>query len=213
MLRSRPLPEATRRALQSAVQQAFGGLPAGQGLRFRSSVTSEDVQGFTAAGLYASHTGFLDPGAQLHPRDRERSVERTWASYWTFEPFEARQAAGIDHLRGRMAVVVHPRFDDERELGNGVGQLFARCQQVARAWRALDDARPDDARRAGAVTLAFDFKVTRGDWPRMAPDPGPNRLVLKQVRALEPAAGSEARSRTELLREAAARGRVLGQVK
>lgn len=269
-LLARPLPEPTRLALHDALQQTFAALPPAQGLRFRSSATNEDVQGFTAAGLYESHTGFLHADAQPRPKDRERSAEyalkQTWASYWGFEAFEEREAAGVEHLRGRMAVLVHPRFDDERELANGVvtftilppggaqlalmnvnaqpgalsvtnpplgspalpevdrvvleaevtdgvarlqrvrgstevpagqhvlsdaelAQLFGLCHEVATSWLELDNARLDAARRSRVVTLDFEFKIARADWPRTAVgEPSARRLVLKQVRSLEPAA-------------------------
>jgi hypothetical protein len=268
-LLAQPLPGPTRLALHAALQQSFGGLPPAQGLRFRSSATNEDVQGFTAAGLYASHTGFLNAEALPKRKDRERSAEhalkQTWASYWGFEAFEEREAAGVEHLRGRMAVLVHPRFDDERELANGVvtfttlppggaqlalmnvnvqpgalsvtnpplgstalpevdlvvleaeatdgvarlqrvrgstelpagqyvlsaaelAQLFGLCHEVATSWLELDNARLDPARRSRVVTLDFEFKIARADWPRTEAVPEARRLVLKQVRSLEPAA-------------------------
>src|SRR5690606_15730785 len=102
----------------------FGRLAPTQGLRFRSSSTVEDIEGFSGAGLYDSNTGFLDASAQASKKDRKHDVEwaikKTWASYWSWEAFEERRMAGIDHLAGNMAVLVHPRFDDALERSNGV---------------------------------------------------------------------------------------------
>lgn len=119
-----PLPAPAQAAIDAALRSHFGGLPARIGLRFRSSATVEDVDGFTGAGLYASHTGYLTPPppkpGKRARRQASEALRETMASYFSFEAFEERRSAGIDHLGGRMAVVVHPRFDDARELANGV---------------------------------------------------------------------------------------------
>lgn len=113
-----PVPAATAAALNTAVEEQFAWLDPAQGLRFRSSSTIEDIEGFNGAGLYISATGFRAPV------DAKRSVEdayrAVWASYWGTEAFEERHGVGIDHLAGGMGVLVHPRFDDEHELSNAV---------------------------------------------------------------------------------------------
>lgn len=124
MIRELPVAPATLGRIEAAVRAQFSGLASSQGLRFRSSSTAEDVEGFTGAGLYVSSTGFLDPRAAPDPEDRDHDVgwalRRTWASYWSAEAFEERELAGIPHLDGNMAVLVHPRFDDALERTNGV---------------------------------------------------------------------------------------------
>ncbi|HRD99974.1 MAG TPA: hypothetical protein PLV68_01675, partial [Ilumatobacteraceae bacterium] len=84
----------------------------------------EDIEGFNGAGLYTSYTGYLDPTAlpdkDDHDKTIERAILRAWGSYWSFEAFEERRLAGIDHLSGAMGLTVHARFDDELELNNGV---------------------------------------------------------------------------------------------
>ena len=76
---------------------------------------------------YDSNTGFLFPELQTESRDERRTVERalkaTWSSYWNFRAVEERRLEGIDHLAGAMAVLVHPRFDDDLEITNGVFTL------------------------------------------------------------------------------------------
>ncbi len=123
-IRERPLDPAAAAAIDEALRAHFGGFAPTQGLRFRSSSTVEDVEGFSGAGLYDSNTGYLDAAAQPDKRDRKRSVEwalkKTWASYWGWAAFEERRLTGIDHLAGDMAVLVHARFDDPLELSNGV---------------------------------------------------------------------------------------------
>ncbi|MEC9070777.1 MAG: PEP/pyruvate-binding domain-containing protein [Myxococcota bacterium] len=124
MIRDEPMDPETLQALEAALETQFSHLGPTQGLRFRSSSTAEDVEGFNGAGLYDSNTGFLNPELQATETLQKRSVEwalkKTWASYWSFGAFEERRHALIDHMDGRMGVLVHPRFDDPKELANGV---------------------------------------------------------------------------------------------
>lgn len=119
-----PIAPATLRAITAELQRTYGTYADTTGLRFRSSSTVEDVEGFNGAGLYTSYTGFLRPSAQADPDDRDNTIEsaiqKAWASYWSFEAFEERRAERIDHLSGAMGLVVHARFDDDLERNNGV---------------------------------------------------------------------------------------------
>ncbi|MDP2274308.1 MAG: PEP/pyruvate-binding domain-containing protein [Archangium sp.] len=123
-LRAAPIAPATLATLTAALTARFGHYAVTQGLRFRSSSTAEDVEGFNGAGLYDSNTGYLDAAAQPDAGDRKKTVEyalkKTWASYWSFEAFEERAFEKVDHLSGNMAVVVHANFDDPHETSNGV---------------------------------------------------------------------------------------------
>lgn len=123
-IRDKDLDPRAAAAVDEALRAHFGHFAPSQGLRFRSSSTVEDVEGFSGAGLYDSNTGFLNPAAATRKKDKKRSVEwalkKTWASYWSWEAFEERRLTGIDHLAGNMAVLVHARFDDPLELANGV---------------------------------------------------------------------------------------------
>jgi hypothetical protein len=124
LLRREPIAPETLEEITSELQVHFGSLHPAQGLRFRSSSSVEDIEGFNGAGLYDSNTGFFRPDIQVDEDDHKKSIEwavkATWASYWGFEAFEERRTAGIDHRSGGMAVLVHPRFDDAHELANGV---------------------------------------------------------------------------------------------
>jgi hypothetical protein len=119
IIRDTPIAAATLTAIVEHLELRFGRYADSQGLRFRSSSTIEDAEGFNGAGLYESHTGFLRP-----PRARDDDVatalRKTWASYWGIEAFEERRLARADHLSGAMAVVVHANFPDAREVDNGV---------------------------------------------------------------------------------------------
>jgi pyruvate, water dikinase len=86
----------------------------GQRMRFRSSTTAEDLEGWTGAGLYESESG--DPSDPSHPIDRALRI--VWSSLWSFRAFEEREYAGIVHLEVAMAVLVHPAYVSE--LANGV---------------------------------------------------------------------------------------------
>ena len=117
-IRDLEIPPTLLASLTDALRAQFPDFAATQGLRFRSSSTAEDIEGFNGAGLYTSNTGFLDPPVDGH--DVAWALRKTWASYWGFGAFEERRLAGIDHLSGRMGVLVHARFDDAAEVANGV---------------------------------------------------------------------------------------------
>ena len=123
-IRGKAIDAATLDAILTVLRAHFAGYAVDQGLRFRSSSTVEDIEGFNGAGLYDSNTGFVEHAMQANARDKTRSVERailrTWSSYWAFEAFEERRLETIDHDTGNMGVLVHARFDDDKELANGV---------------------------------------------------------------------------------------------
>jgi hypothetical protein len=124
MVRHAPLPAAFKAELDQRMRAHFGAYSGEQGLRFRSSSTVEDIEGFNGAGLYDSSTGYLTPrkasGGSPKRASLSDAVRKTWASYFSAEAFEERQQNLIDHLSADMAVLVHARFDDELEQANGV---------------------------------------------------------------------------------------------
>jgi hypothetical protein len=131
----RPVNPATLRAITEELADAYSDYDVATGLRFRSSSSVEDIDGFNGAGLYTSHTGYLRPDLQADVDDRdntiERALQRPWGSYWSFEAFEERRAAGVDHLSGAMGLTVHARFDDDLEFNNGVATFtFLRSQST-----------------------------------------------------------------------------------
>ena len=127
LIRDQPISPADYQAILTELQQTYAAYDETQGLRFRSSSTVEDIEGFSGAGLYDSNTGFLNPAVQPEEGDQKKSVEwalkKTWASYWGFEAYEERRREGVDHRSGAMAVLVHARFDDPSELNNGVATM------------------------------------------------------------------------------------------
>ena len=119
-----PIDPATLAQIRAALDGQFGDLATTQGLRFRSSSNVEDIEGFNGAGLYNSNTGYLHADALADPEDQAKTIEaailQTWTSYWSWEAYEERLTADIEHISGNMGVLVHPRFDDDFERANGV---------------------------------------------------------------------------------------------
>jgi pyruvate, water dikinase len=88
----------------------------GRAIRYRSSSTAEDVNGFTGAGLYTSKTGDPDdPGKP--PLD---AIRKVWASVWLPRGFQERDFRGVDQKAVGMAILAHPNFT--HESANGVAQ-------------------------------------------------------------------------------------------
>ncbi len=119
-----PIDATTLAAITTELSRTYSNYDSSAGLRFRSSSSVEDIEGFNGAGLYTSYTGYLHPERLEDEDDRNKTVERAilrgWSSYWSFEAFEERRLAGIDHLSGAMGLTVHARFDDDLERNNGV---------------------------------------------------------------------------------------------
>jgi len=170
---SAPIAPAALGEIERSLRTAFAALAVTQGVRFRSSSNVEDIEGFNGAGLYESYTGFLDAAAQPRASDRERTVERSilrvWGSFWSFEAFEERRAERIDHLSAAMAVLSHPRFDDELERATGV------C-----TFTVMPPSSPDAER--------LEVNVQIGDGSVANPDP----TILPEVVRLARARGGDA---------------------
>jgi hypothetical protein len=124
LIEARPIVPDTLTAIRAELTQTYSDYHRAAGLRFRSSSSVEDIEGFNGAGLYTSYTGYLQPELLDDPKDRDNTIERAilraWSSYWSFEAFEERRLARVDHLSGAMGLTVHARFDDELEHNNGV---------------------------------------------------------------------------------------------
>ena len=124
MVRHAPLPAGLQAELDKVLPRHFGAYAVEQGLRFRSSSTVEDIEGFNGAGLYDSSTGYLSPRKASGKEPKRPSVadavRKTWASYFSAEAFEERHQNHIDHLAADMGVLVHARFDNAMEQANGV---------------------------------------------------------------------------------------------
>jgi len=91
-----PPDAALVRALQAQWQRQLQG----RGVFVRSSSNSEDLPGFSGAGLYTTVPNVTQPDALV------RAVQTVWASVYNFEAYEARQAAGLGQDAVSMAVLV-----------------------------------------------------------------------------------------------------------
>lgn len=72
----------------------------GKGLFARSSTNSEDLPNFNGAGLYSTMPNVRGDEQLIE------GVKAVWASVWNFEAYEARERAGIDHIKIFMAVLI-----------------------------------------------------------------------------------------------------------
>ena len=109
VMRNSPVDPAFAQALTTRITQVFGA----DKVRLRSSTNSEDLDGFTGAGLYESCSAYAT--GEDAAADR---IRRIWASIWSWRAFEERAWWGVDHLAVRMGVAVTQSFPDE--AANGV---------------------------------------------------------------------------------------------
>ena len=79
----------------------------GRGVFARSSTNSEDLPNFNGAGIYTSMPN-LKTDEQLI-----EGIKTVWASVWNFEAYEARERAGIDHVKVFMAVLIQEGINSE----------------------------------------------------------------------------------------------------
>jgi hypothetical protein len=83
--------------------------------RMRSSSNTEDLPGFSGAGLYTSISGAVgDPKHRV-----EDGLRTVWASLWEPRAFDERELALIDHTKTAMGVLIHDAYD-QVERANGV---------------------------------------------------------------------------------------------
>ncbi|PIE51944.1 hypothetical protein CSA37_09205 [Candidatus Fermentibacteria bacterium] len=108
LVEAAPVPQWMLDSL-GTIQDRF---PEGTSLRCRSSTNTEDLPGFSGAGLYRSYTH--------HPCEGHiaNTIRQVWAGLWTYRAFQEREFYRIDHFRTAMGVLVHPSY--RGELANGV---------------------------------------------------------------------------------------------
>ncbi|PYS25307.1 MAG: pyruvate, phosphate dikinase [Acidobacteria bacterium] len=79
----------------------------GKGLFARSSTNSEDLPNFNGAGLYTTMPNLRTDDQLIE------GIKSVWASVWNFEAYEARERAGIDHMKIYMAVLIQEGINSE----------------------------------------------------------------------------------------------------
>ncbi|MGB3436844.1 PEP/pyruvate-binding domain-containing protein [Achromobacter sp.] len=87
-------------ALAAAWRERWQKQLQGRGVFVRSSSNSEDLPGFSGAGLYTTVPNVTQADALA------RAVQTVWASVYNYEAYEARRAAGIGQDGVVMAVLV-----------------------------------------------------------------------------------------------------------
>ncbi|HEY3495469.1 MAG TPA: PEP/pyruvate-binding domain-containing protein, partial [Polyangiaceae bacterium] len=117
-VRARVLGRRVDPELLSAVKAAIRERWPGQPLRFRSSSNTEDLPGFSGAGLYTSE-GIEAEDVQSGVEDAIRSV---WASLWERRAYDEREYSGVDQKTVAMAVLVHPAYKSERVNGVAISR-------------------------------------------------------------------------------------------
>src|SRR2546421_2585262 len=79
----------------------------GKGVFARSSTNSEDLPNFNGAGLYSTVPNVRGDDQLIE------AIKTVWASVWNFEAYEARERAGIDHMKIFMGVLIQEGINSE----------------------------------------------------------------------------------------------------
>lgn len=79
----------------------------GRGVFARSSTNSEDLPNFSGAGIYTSVPNLKSDDQLIE------GIKTVWASVWNFQAYEARERAGIDHMKVFMAVLIQDGINSE----------------------------------------------------------------------------------------------------
>jgi hypothetical protein len=78
-----------------------------KGVFARSSTNSEDLPNFSGAGLYSTAPNVRGDAQMID------AIRFVWASVWNYEAYEARERAGIDHMKIYMAVLIQEGINSE----------------------------------------------------------------------------------------------------
>jgi hypothetical protein len=117
-VRARVLARGVEPALLSEVQSAIRTRWQNRAVRLRSSSNTEDLPGFSGAGLYTSE----GVDAEDVPNGVERAILEVWASLWEQRAYDEREYSGVDQASVAMAVLVHPAYRSERVNGVAISR-------------------------------------------------------------------------------------------
>jgi phosphoenolpyruvate synthase/pyruvate phosphate dikinase len=93
--------------LRAEVARRIRAEYAGKGMFVRSSTNSEDLPNFNGAGLYTTMPNVKGEQEMVD------AIKAVWASIWNFEAYEARERAGIDHMKVYMGVLIQEGINSE----------------------------------------------------------------------------------------------------
>ncbi len=109
-----PVEPGLLRQINDEIRARFGT----ERVRLRSSSNTEDLPGFTGAGLYTSVSAAVDD-PEL---DVATGLRTEWASLWTPRAYDERELALVDHTAAAMGVLVEPAFTNERANGVAISR-------------------------------------------------------------------------------------------
>jgi hypothetical protein len=109
-----PMDRALLAEVTAAIEERFPAQP----VRFRSSSNTEDLPGFSGAGLYTSE----GVDAEDLPGGVEDAVRTVWASLYERRGYEEREFHGVDQSVVAMAVLVHAAYHSERVNGVAISR-------------------------------------------------------------------------------------------
>jgi hypothetical protein len=110
--------QPVERTLLRTVHDAIFARWSNRSLRFRSSSNTEDLPGFSGAGLYTSEGLDVDEV----PGGVEAAIQTVWASLWQRRAYDEREYSGVDQNAVAMAVLVHPSYKSERVNGVAISR-------------------------------------------------------------------------------------------
>jgi hypothetical protein len=110
-IRAHPVDPALLAQVEERARAAFGQAR----FRLRSSSNTEDLPGFSGAGLYTSISAALgDPD-----RTVAEGLRLVWASLWSDRAYDERELGNVDQGQVAMGVLIHQAYDGV-ERANGV---------------------------------------------------------------------------------------------
>jgi len=101
--------------VETFIATAFGE---GRRVRLRSSSNTEDLPGFSGAGLYTSVSVELgDPNRRV-----DDGMRRVWASLFNARAYDERRLFNVDESKVAMGILIHPSFRSEETNGIGISR-------------------------------------------------------------------------------------------